>query len=217
MVCFDGNQSPLNVSAGTLCWLPLKICSAFLQSSGRRHIPSRAPHDPWVFSVKEEEACLISRPLVAKFSSAESRSFDRGLMSKDGRHDGRRRGAAQQHRFGMRASQSGDGRDRSASNSSGSSHGGGKGRNTPINIALKVTNNGWLKTHWPAAYIDNISVFWTRWTRMWSTNCCLGRQLSVTMVTILSHQNSIVATIQNCSKILMTAVIQVIYLLVLYY
>jgi len=100
-----------------------------------------------VFNVKEEEACLISRPLVAKFLSGESRSFDRGLMSKDGRHDGRRRGAAQQHRFGMRAAQSGDGRDRSASNSSGSSHGGGKGRNTPINIALKVTNNGWLKTH----------------------------------------------------------------------
>ncbi|XP_077067263.1 S phase cyclin A-associated protein in the endoplasmic reticulum isoform X6 [Siphateles boraxobius] len=60
-------------------------------------------------------------------------------MSKDGRHDGRRRGAAQQHRFGMRATQSGDGRDRSASNSSGSSHGGGKGRNTPINIALKAS------------------------------------------------------------------------------
>ncbi|KAK7117819.1 hypothetical protein R3I94_023142 [Phoxinus phoxinus] len=60
-------------------------------------------------------------------------------MSKDGRHDGRRRGAAQQHRFGMRAAQSGDGRDRSASNSSGSSHGGGKGRNTPINIALKAS------------------------------------------------------------------------------
>ncbi|XP_048014187.1 S phase cyclin A-associated protein in the endoplasmic reticulum isoform X2 [Megalobrama amblycephala] len=60
-------------------------------------------------------------------------------MSKDGRHDGRRRGAGQQHRFGMRAGQSGDGRDRSASNSSGSSHGGGKGRNTPINIALKAS------------------------------------------------------------------------------
>ncbi|XP_051740776.1 S phase cyclin A-associated protein in the endoplasmic reticulum isoform X3 [Ctenopharyngodon idella] len=60
-------------------------------------------------------------------------------MSKDGRHDGRRRGAGQQHRFGMRSGQSGDGRDRSASNSSGSSHGGGKGRNTPINIALKAS------------------------------------------------------------------------------
>ncbi|KAL0154888.1 hypothetical protein M9458_049151, partial [Cirrhinus mrigala] len=79
--------------------------------------------------VKEEEACLISRPLVAKFASAQSRSFDIGLMSKDGRHDGRRRGAGQQHRLGLR--------DRSASNSSGSSHGGGKGRNTPISIALK--------------------------------------------------------------------------------
>ncbi|XP_067291869.1 S phase cyclin A-associated protein in the endoplasmic reticulum isoform X3 [Pseudorasbora parva] len=60
-------------------------------------------------------------------------------MSKDGRHDGRRRGAGQQHRFGPRSGQPGDGRDRSASNSSGSSHGGGKGRNTPINIALKAS------------------------------------------------------------------------------
>uniref|UniRef100_A0A9J8CAL8 S-phase cyclin A-associated protein in the ER n=1 Tax=Cyprinus carpio carpio TaxID=630221 RepID=A0A9J8CAL8_CYPCA len=60
-------------------------------------------------------------------------------MSKDGRYDGRRRGAAQQHRLGLRLGQSGDGRDRSASNSSGSSHGGGKGRNTPINIALKAS------------------------------------------------------------------------------
>lgn len=137
MVCFDGN-SVLVTSADLQCVPPVQRAAAH---------PSRAPHDPRVFSVKEEEACLISRPLVAKFSSAESSSFDRGLMSKDGRHDGRRRGAAQQHRFGMRAAQSGDGRDRSASNSSGSSHGGGKGRNTPINIALKVTNNGWIKTH----------------------------------------------------------------------
>ncbi|XP_043083904.1 S phase cyclin A-associated protein in the endoplasmic reticulum isoform X3 [Puntigrus tetrazona] len=60
-------------------------------------------------------------------------------MSKDGRHDGRRRGGAQQHRLGLRPAQSGDARDRSASNSSGSSHGGGKGRNTPINIALKAS------------------------------------------------------------------------------
>ncbi|XP_073688431.1 S phase cyclin A-associated protein in the endoplasmic reticulum isoform X3 [Garra rufa] len=60
-------------------------------------------------------------------------------MSKDSRHDGRRRGAGQQHRLGLRSGQSGDGRDRSASNSSGSSHGGGKGRNTPINIALKAS------------------------------------------------------------------------------
>ncbi|XP_050955383.1 S phase cyclin A-associated protein in the endoplasmic reticulum isoform X3 [Labeo rohita] len=60
-------------------------------------------------------------------------------MSKDGRHDGRRRGAGQQHRLGLRSGQSGDGRDRSASNSSGSSHGGGKGRNTPISIALKAS------------------------------------------------------------------------------
>ncbi|XP_051975863.1 S phase cyclin A-associated protein in the endoplasmic reticulum isoform X3 [Xyrauchen texanus] len=60
-------------------------------------------------------------------------------MSKDGRHDGRRRGAGQQHRFGQRSGQCGDGRDRSGSNSSGSSHGGGRGRNTPINIALKAS------------------------------------------------------------------------------
>ncbi|XP_016097064.1 S phase cyclin A-associated protein in the endoplasmic reticulum [Sinocyclocheilus grahami] len=60
-------------------------------------------------------------------------------MSKDGRYDGRRRGVGQQHRLGLRSGQSGDGRDRSASNSSGSSHGGGKGRNTPINIALKAS------------------------------------------------------------------------------
>ncbi|XP_058622545.1 S phase cyclin A-associated protein in the endoplasmic reticulum isoform X3 [Onychostoma macrolepis] len=56
-------------------------------------------------------------------------------MSKDGR----RRGGAQQHRLGLRPAQSGDARDRSASNSSGSSHGGGKGRNTPISIALKAS------------------------------------------------------------------------------
>ncbi|KAL7867931.1 hypothetical protein SRHO_G00093150 [Serrasalmus rhombeus] len=60
-------------------------------------------------------------------------------MSKDSRHDGRRRGAGQQHRLGPRGGQSGDGRERSGSNSSGSSHGGGKGRSTPINIALKAS------------------------------------------------------------------------------
>nr|XP_055047815.1 S phase cyclin A-associated protein in the endoplasmic reticulum isoform X2 [Misgurnus anguillicaudatus] len=60
-------------------------------------------------------------------------------MSKDARHDGRRRGAGQQHRLGLRSGPSVDGRDRSGSNSSGSSHGGGKGRNTPINIALKAS------------------------------------------------------------------------------
>ncbi|XP_065148190.1 S phase cyclin A-associated protein in the endoplasmic reticulum isoform X4 [Paramisgurnus dabryanus] len=60
-------------------------------------------------------------------------------MSKDARHDGRRRGAGQQHRLGLRAGPSVDGRDRSGSNSSGSSHGGGKSRNTPINIALKAS------------------------------------------------------------------------------
>ncbi|XP_051978575.1 S phase cyclin A-associated protein in the endoplasmic reticulum-like isoform X2 [Xyrauchen texanus] len=60
-------------------------------------------------------------------------------MSKDSRYDGRRRGAGQQHRFGLRSGQTGDGRDRSCSNSSGSSHGGGKGRNAPINIALKAS------------------------------------------------------------------------------
>ncbi|KAM4573209.1 S phase cyclin A-associated protein in the endoplasmic reticulum isoform 3-T3 [Odontesthes bonariensis] len=48
-------------------------------------------------------------------------------MSKDNRHDGRRRGAGQ-HRLGPRISQGGDGRERSGSNSSGSSHGGGKGK-----------------------------------------------------------------------------------------
>ncbi|XP_037622964.1 S phase cyclin A-associated protein in the endoplasmic reticulum isoform X3 [Sebastes umbrosus] len=48
-------------------------------------------------------------------------------MSKDNRHDGRRRGAGQ-HRLGPRANQGGEqgGRERSGSNSSGSSHGGGK-------------------------------------------------------------------------------------------
>ncbi|XP_074489052.1 S phase cyclin A-associated protein in the endoplasmic reticulum isoform X3 [Sebastes fasciatus] len=48
-------------------------------------------------------------------------------MSKDNRHDGRRRGAGQ-HRLGLRANQGGEqgGRERSGSNSSGSSHGGGK-------------------------------------------------------------------------------------------
>ncbi|XP_026095024.1 S phase cyclin A-associated protein in the endoplasmic reticulum-like isoform X4 [Carassius auratus] len=60
-------------------------------------------------------------------------------MSKDGRYEARRRGGGQQHRLGLRLAQSGDGRDRSASNSSGSSHGGGKGKNTPINIALKAS------------------------------------------------------------------------------
>ncbi|XP_071199478.1 S phase cyclin A-associated protein in the endoplasmic reticulum-like isoform X4 [Salvelinus alpinus] len=57
-------------------------------------------------------------------------------MSKDSRNDGRRRG---QHRFGIRIGQGGDGRERSGSNSSGSSHGGGKSRNTPITVALKVS------------------------------------------------------------------------------
>ncbi|XP_053345454.1 S phase cyclin A-associated protein in the endoplasmic reticulum [Clarias gariepinus] len=59
-------------------------------------------------------------------------------MSKDSRHDGRRRGGAQ-HRAGQRAAQSGDDRERSGSNSSGSSHGGGKGRNTSISAALKAS------------------------------------------------------------------------------
>lgn len=57
-------------------------------------------------------------------------------MSKDNRHDGRRRGAGQ-HRLGPRASQGGDGRERSGSNSSGSSHGGGKSKNASLS-ALKV-------------------------------------------------------------------------------
>ncbi|KAK3558377.1 hypothetical protein QTP86_017981 [Hemibagrus guttatus] len=59
-------------------------------------------------------------------------------MSKDSRHDGRRRGGAQ-HRAGHRAGQSGDARERSGSNSSGSSHGGGKGRSTSISAALKAS------------------------------------------------------------------------------
>ncbi|KAM7003372.1 S phase cyclin A-associated protein in the endoplasmic reticulum isoform 5-T5 [Tautogolabrus adspersus] len=58
-------------------------------------------------------------------------------MSKDNRHDGRRRGAGQ-HRLGPRISQSGDGRERSGSNSSGSSHGGGKNKNTTVS-ALKAS------------------------------------------------------------------------------
>ncbi|XP_048112172.1 S phase cyclin A-associated protein in the endoplasmic reticulum isoform X4 [Alosa alosa] len=59
-------------------------------------------------------------------------------MSKDSRHDGRRRGAGQ-HRLGPRVGQGGDGRERSGSNSSGSSHGGGKSRNTPVSMALKAS------------------------------------------------------------------------------
>ncbi|XP_072290662.1 S phase cyclin A-associated protein in the endoplasmic reticulum isoform X3 [Eucyclogobius newberryi] len=53
-------------------------------------------------------------------------------MSKDVR----RRGAGQ-YRSGPRVSQGGDTRDRSGSNSSGSSHGGGRSKNTPVN-ALKA-------------------------------------------------------------------------------
>ncbi|XP_042157475.1 S phase cyclin A-associated protein in the endoplasmic reticulum isoform X5 [Oncorhynchus tshawytscha] len=61
-------------------------------------------------------------------------------MSKDSRHDGRRRGAGQ-HRLGPRIGQGqgGDGRERSGSNSSGSSHGGGKSRNTPITVVSKAS------------------------------------------------------------------------------
>ncbi|XP_061140086.1 S phase cyclin A-associated protein in the endoplasmic reticulum isoform X3 [Syngnathus typhle] len=58
-------------------------------------------------------------------------------MNKDGRHDGRRRGAGQ-HRLGPRVGHGGDGRERSGSNSSGSSHGGGKTKNASIN-ALKAS------------------------------------------------------------------------------
>lgn len=68
-------------------------------------------------------------------------------MSKDNRHDGRRRGAGQ-HRLGPRVSQGGDGRERSGSNSSGSSHGGGKSKNASI-TALKVRKdvvNSWSTT-----------------------------------------------------------------------
>ncbi|XP_062848050.1 S phase cyclin A-associated protein in the endoplasmic reticulum isoform X2 [Trichomycterus rosablanca] len=61
-------------------------------------------------------------------------------MSKESRYEGRRRSGAQQHRGGQRASQiGGDCRDRSGSNSSGSSHSGGKARNTSINAALKAS------------------------------------------------------------------------------
>lgn len=60
-------------------------------------------------------------------------------MSKDSRHDGRRRSGAQ-HRAAQRASQSGDTSERSgSSNSSGSSHGGGKGRSTSNNTAPKAS------------------------------------------------------------------------------
>uniref|UniRef100_A0A8C7XWC8 S-phase cyclin A-associated protein in the ER n=1 Tax=Oryzias sinensis TaxID=183150 RepID=A0A8C7XWC8_9TELE len=58
-------------------------------------------------------------------------------MSKDNRHDGRRRGAGQ-HRLGPRISQGADGRERSGSNSSGSSHGGGKSKNGSI-TSLKAS------------------------------------------------------------------------------
>nr|XP_020468349.1 S phase cyclin A-associated protein in the endoplasmic reticulum isoform X4 [Monopterus albus] len=54
-------------------------------------------------------------------------------MSKDNRHDGRRRGAGQ-HRLGPRVNQGGDVRERSGSNSSGSSHGGGKNKNASITV-----------------------------------------------------------------------------------
>lgn len=60
-------------------------------------------------------------------------------MSKDTRHDGRRRGTGQ-HRVGPRTSLGMDGRERSGSNSSGSSHGGGKSKNSPLS-ALKVRGN----------------------------------------------------------------------------
>lgn len=85
-----------------------------------------------------------------------------GSMSKDNRHDGRRRGAGQ-HRLGPRVSnQGGDGRERSGSNSSGSSHGGGKSKNASI-TALKVcaalcfAANNWSKTF---DLIKNIKIPW---------------------------------------------------------
>ncbi|XP_075998360.1 S phase cyclin A-associated protein in the endoplasmic reticulum isoform X3 [Genypterus blacodes] len=58
-------------------------------------------------------------------------------MSKDSRHDGRRRGAGQ-HRLGPRLSQGAGGRERSGSNSSGSSHGGGKNKNSSV-TAMKAS------------------------------------------------------------------------------
>lgn len=60
-------------------------------------------------------------------------------MSKDNRHDGRRRGTGP-HRVGPRSNQGMDGRERSGSNSSGSSHGGGKNKISPLS-ALKVREN----------------------------------------------------------------------------
>ncbi|KAM9754107.1 S phase cyclin A-associated protein in the endoplasmic reticulum isoform 3-T3 [Menidia menidia] len=61
-------------------------------------------------------------------------------MSKDNRHDGRRRGTVQ-HRLGPRVSQGGDGRERSGSNSSGSSHGGGKSKNASATKASFQRSN----------------------------------------------------------------------------
>lgn len=66
-------------------------------------------------------------------------------MSKDNRHDGRRRGAGQ-HRLGLRVSQGVDGRERSGSNSSGSSHGGGKSK-CAATLSSKVCINYCIPTH----------------------------------------------------------------------
>lgn len=79
-------------------------------------------------------------PTVSLYSQQIQRRTHRETMSKDNRHDGRRRGAAQ-HRVGPR-SQGLDGRERSGSNSSGSSHGGGRNKNSPLS-ALKVPHGLW--------------------------------------------------------------------------
>nr|XP_043882267.1 S phase cyclin A-associated protein in the endoplasmic reticulum isoform X3 [Solea senegalensis] len=62
-------------------------------------------------------------------------------MSKDSRHDGRRRGAGQ-NRLGPRVSQGGDGRERSGCNNSSSSHGGGKSKSvTTLKASFQRSNS----------------------------------------------------------------------------
>ncbi|XP_058500573.1 S phase cyclin A-associated protein in the endoplasmic reticulum isoform X1 [Solea solea] len=62
-------------------------------------------------------------------------------MSKDSRHDGRRRGAGQ-NRIGPRVSQGGDGRERSGCNNSSSSHGAGKSKSvTTLKASFQRSNS----------------------------------------------------------------------------